>query len=115
MERSRRQAKAPIRYSQEFSRSQAIPARVLKLDISNVPVSDNKLLSKDFGFYTNPFWQNFYTPNDNITKEYIIATEKLRDILPANFQLIKNEPSAFGVANLEIKGEFYKPIKKYHY
>lgn len=117
MERSKRQVKPIVRYSKEFSSNQAIPAipvnpRVLNLDLSSVPISDNKLLAKDFGYYTNPFWKNFYTPDDNITKQYIIATERLADILPANFQLIKTEPSAFGVANLEIKREFYRPIKK---
>ena len=87
--------------------------RTLNLDLSNLPPSDDKKFQKDFGLYSNPFWVNhFYTPKDSITKLYQSATYKLADILPANFQLYDDEPTAFGVANLELKDEFKRPFKR---
>ena len=88
------------------------PKRTLNLDLSDVPPSDNIIFSKDYGMYNHEFWTHFYTPKDNITKTYQDAVSKLADILPANFQLYEDEPTAFGVANLEIKNEFKKPIKQ---
>ena len=61
--------------------------------------------------YNHEFWTHFYTPKDDKTKIYQDAVLKLADILPANFQLYEDEPTAFGVANLELKNEFKKPIK----
>jgi hypothetical protein len=44
--------------------------------------------SKDFGEWDNKFWlDNFYTPKDYITEKYRAATDKLNDLLPANFRL----------------------------
>ena len=81
--------------------------------MSDIPPSDDIKFSKDFGFYTNPFWKdNFYTSNDNTTQEYMEATDKVGDFLPANFSLIKGIPSAFGVANLELNKDLIKPIKR---
>ena len=40
------------------------------------------------------------------------ATDKLNDFLPANFRLIRGEPLAIGVANLELNADLVKPIKK---
>lgn len=83
----------------------------LHLDLNDVPPSSDKKFRKDWG--TDEFWQtNFYTPKDNITKLYKEATEKLKDILPANFMLYPGVEGAIGIANLEIKNEFKKPIKK---
>ena len=58
----------------------------LHLDFNDVPPSSDKKFRKDWG--TDEFWQtNVYTPKDNTTKLYKEATEKLKDILPANFML----------------------------
>ncbi len=85
----------------------------LHLDLSDVPPSDDRKYKKDWGL--NPCWQtHFYTPNDSITKLYKEATEKLHDILPATFMLYDAE-GAIGIANLELKDEFKKPIKESHY
>ena len=95
------------------SKSKKTEARTLNLDLSDVPANDDVKFSKDWGMWNNKFWlENFYTPNDNTTQEYIEATDKLGDFLPANFRLIKGEPTAFGVANLQLKPEFIKPIKR---
>ena len=89
------------------------PTRTLNLDLSDVPPSGDIKFSKDWGLYNNPFWvKHFYTPKDNITKAYMKAVYKLADILPANFQLFDDEPTAFGIANLELKDEFKRPLKK---
>ncbi len=86
------------------------PTRTLTLDLP--PSSDIKF-SKDWGDNNNPFWvKHFYTPKDEITEVYQKSVEILRDILPANFQLYDFEPTAFGLANLELKNEFKRPIKK---
>ena len=86
--------------------------RSLNLDISDVPRSDNIVFSKDFGEKDHPFWQDFYTPKDDITDRYMKVVDKLGDFLPANFALYKEEATTFGVANLELKQEFIKDIKK---
>lgn len=95
------------------SKSSKPPARTLNLDLSDVPPSGDIKFSKDWGLNTNPFWvKHFYTPKDNISKAYSKAVETLADILPANFQLYDDEPTAFGIANLELKDEFKRPMKK---
>ena len=87
-------------------------ARTLDLDLSDVPPSDDVKYSKDWSLPNNPFWKdNFYTPQDNTTQEYKEATDKLINILPGNFPLIKDVPTAFGVANLELNPDLVKPIK----
>jgi len=89
----------------------AIPAILANEILLNEP--NPKILSKDWGEWNNPFWlDHFYNPNDNISDLYRTATEKLAGILPANFELIQGEKSAFGVANLELKPQFKKNIKK---
>ena len=109
--------KAPVKAS--VGNNQAIPAivinqrRVLNLDLSNVPPSDDIKFSSDWSEYNNEFWvKYFYTPNDSTTQEYMEATDKLGDFLPANFELIRGQKEAFGVANLELKPEYVKPIKR---
>jgi hypothetical protein len=83
------------------------------LDLSNVPVSDDQKFSKDWGEWNNKFWQTyFYTPDDSTTEMYILMSDGFNDFLPANFRLIKGEKEAFGVANLELKPEYVKPIKR---
>ena len=60
----------------------------------------------------NPFWrENFYTPQDNTTQEYIEATDKLIN-LPAEFYLVKGIDTAYGVANLELNPDLVKPMKR---
>ena len=78
-----------------------------------MPVSQDPKFSKDWGAYNNEFWvKHFTTPDDIITSIYREATEKLGDLLPANFRLIVDIPSAFGVANLELQKDYLKPIKQ---
>jgi hypothetical protein len=50
---------------------------------------------------------NFYTPQDNITQEYMEATEKLNN-LPSSFVLMRGIETAFGVANLELNPDLVK-------
>ena len=111
------QEEEPINVNKETpkapSKSKKTESRTLNLDLSDVPPSDDIKFSEDFSFYTHPFWKNnFYTPKDNTTQEYIEATDKLNDFLPANFRLIKGQPTAFGVANLELNKDLVKPIKR---
>jgi sRNA-binding protein len=87
------QEEEPINVNKETpkapSKSKKTESRTLNLDLSDVPPSDDIKFSEDFSFYTHPFWKNnFYTPKDNTTQEYIEATDKLNDFLPANFRLI---------------------------
>lgn len=115
MNRPQRVVKAPQRLINEpvvtQRKTRAGVQKTLNLDLSNVPPSQDKKFRKDWG--TDPFWQtNFYTPRDNTTKLYKEATEKLKDILPANFMLYSGVEGAIGIANLELKDEFKKPIKK---
>ena len=56
--------------------------------------------------------ENFYTPKDNTTQEYVEATDKLGDFLPDNFLLNKSKKELFGVANLELNPDLVKPIKR---
>jgi len=85
--------------------------KTLHLDLGDVPPSQDKKFKKDWGL--DPFWNtHFYTPKDKITKVYKEATEKLKDILPANFMLYDDVEGAIGIANLELKDEYKKPIKK---
>ena len=89
------------------------PKKSLSLDLSNVPVSDDQKFSKDWGEWNNKFWQTyFYTPDDSTTEMYILMSDGFNDFLPANIRLIKGEKEAFGVANLELKPEYVKPIKR---
>jgi hypothetical protein len=54
--------------------------RVLDLDLPDVPPSDDIKFSSDWSEPNNPFWKdNFYTPQDNTTQEYMEATDKLGD------------------------------------
>lgn len=100
--------------------NQAIPAiarspvrRQLNLDLNDVPLSNDFKYSKDFGEYSHSFWaDNFYTPDDYTTKEYMKITDHFNDFLPANFRLIKGQKEAFGVANLELKPNLVKPMKR---
>ena len=106
--------KTPVGNNQEMRAIVRTPVRrVLDLDLSDVPPSDDIKFSSDWGEFNNKFWvKHFYTPNDSTTEEYIIATDKLGDLLPANFRLIRGQKEAFGVANLELKAEYIKPIKR---
>jgi hypothetical protein len=89
------------------------PKKTLTLDLSNVPPSNDQKFSNDFGQYDHKFWQTyFYTPDDYTTEMYIIISDAFNDFLPANFRLIKGQPEAFGCANLELKPEYIKPIKR---
>ena len=111
------QEEEPININKEVpkapSKSKKTESGTLNLDLSDVPPSDDIKFSEDFSYYTHPFWKdNFYTPNDNTTQEYIEATDKLGDFLPANFRLIKGDPTAYGVANLELNKDLIKPIKR---
>lgn len=84
--------------------------RGLNLDLSTVPKSKDPKFNPSFNSYENPFWEKFYTPTDNITKRYMKATDQLITILPATFMLVEDAPESFGVANLELKREYIKPI-----
>ena len=106
------EAPKPKRVSNAPKKDKPQP-KVLNLDLSNVPPSQDVKFSKDWGSYNNEFWvKHFTTPKDEITKLYQEATDKLGDLLPANFRLIDDVPEAFGIANLELKPEFVKPIKE---
>ena len=84
--------------------------RGLNLDLSTVPKSKDPKFNPSFNSYENPFWEKFYTPVDGFSKRYMKATDQLITILPATFMLIEDIPESFGVANLELKEEYKKPI-----
>ena len=84
--------------------------RGLNLDLSTVPKSKDPKFNPSFNSYENPFWEKFITPQDDITKRYMKATDQLITILPATFMLVEDAPESFGVANLELKREYIKPI-----
>ena len=87
-------------------------ARTLDLVLPDIPSDDIKF-RLDWGYYDNPFWKdNFYTPKDNTTQEYVEVTEKLNNILPANFVLVRGQEQSFGVANLELNPDLVRPIKQ---
>ena len=87
-------------------------ARTLDLVLPDIP-SDDRKFRLDWSYYDNPFWlNNFYTPKDNTTQEYMEVTEKLNNILPANFVLVRGQDQSFGVANLELNPDLVKPIKR---
>jgi len=96
--------------------AQAIPAIVVPQNRTlnlQLPKSQDIKFSNDWGEWNNPFWyNNFHTPNDNITKLYMHATDTLNDLLPANFRLIPKVKEAFGIANLELNSNLVKPIKR---
>ena len=102
MDRPRRNTKPVERFT---------PSRTLNLDLSDIPPSQDKKFRANWGLH--PIWQtNFYTPKDKTTKLYEKATEKLKDVLPANFFLYEGVEGAIGIGNLELKDEFKKPMKK---
>jgi len=84
--------------------------KTLHLDMSDVPASEDKKMRSDWAL--DPWWErHFYTPKDNITKLYKKAVDKFDNALPANFKLLEGAEGAIGVANLELKDEYKKPIK----
>ena len=90
------------------SKSKKTEARTLNLELSDVPPSDDIKFSKDFSFYTHPFWIDII----NTQQEYIEATDKIEGFLPANFKFINGEPTAFGVANLELNKDLVNQSKR---
>ena len=86
--------------------------RVLNLNLPDAPPSDDIKFTEDWSLPDNPFWRdNFYTPQDNTTQEYMEATDKLIN-LPASFYLVNDIETAFGVANLELNPDLVKPMKR---
>ena len=121
MERTKRIVQAPIRFkpSPKISnapvKKQKTERRILNLDLPDVPPSEYEKYIEDWSEPSNPFWKdNFHTPRDNTTQEYMEATSssKLLDFLPASFALIYDVPESFGVANLELNPNLVKPIKR---
>ena len=109
--------RAPVRQSVGNNQPMAAivrsPRRVLNLDLPDAPPSEYEKYVEDWGLPDNPYWKNnFYTPQDNTTQEYMEATEKLEN-LPASFVLRPDVETAFGVANLELNPNLVKPIKKF--
>ena len=86
--------------------------RTLNLELPKKPPSDDRKFTEDWSLPDHPFWKdNFYTPQDNTTQEYMEATEKLKN-LPSSFVLMRGIESAFGQANLELNPDLVKPIKR---
>ena len=59
--------------------------------------------------FKDPFWEDFYLPNDELTERYKVALEKLIT-LPASFYIYNNDES-FGLPILDLKKPLIKPIK----
>jgi hypothetical protein len=121
--RQSRKAKAPAPQAQqapiEANENEPAPIvlpvdlrnfRGLNLDLSTVPKSKDPKFNPSFNSYENPFWEKFYTPTDFLTVRYREATDSLTTILPATFMLVEDAPESFGVANLELKDKYVKPI-----
>ena len=120
MERTRRVVHAPKRPMDEYV-VQAKPKtpnskstkRSLDLHLSTVPPSQDRTFSETRGTAQHPFWaKQVYNPNDNTTKLYQEAAEKPGILLPANFHLYPDVGGALGLANLELKPEFIKQMKR---
>ena len=108
--------RAPVRQSVGNNQPMAAivrsPRRVLNLDLPDVPPSEYEKYVEDWSLPDNPYWKNnFYTPQDNTTQEYMEASEKIEN-LPASFVLNPDIETAFGVANLELNPDLVKPIKR---
>ena len=85
--------------------------RTLHLDMSDVPPSDDRKLSKDCS--QNEFsFKNFYTPKDKTTKLYAEAVEKF-EFLPANFMYYPEIKESYGFADLEIKKNLRNQLRKF--
>ena len=71
------------------------------------------IMNKDYtaSAYTNPLWEHFYIPNDNITKRFKKVLNDYEN-LPANFYYYKDIPESYGLPLLELKAEYVKPIKQ---
>ena len=118
MERSKRIIKAPERFKPS-SKTPNAPAktkktdrRVLNLDLPDAPPSEYEKYVEDWSLPDNPYWKdNFYTPQDNTTQEYMEASGKIEN-LPASFVLRPDIETAFGVGNLELNPDLVKPIKR---
>ena len=82
----------------------------LHLDLSDVPPSDDRKFSKDWAM-DDIWFKNFYTPNDNTTKLYAEAVMNI-EFLPANFVYDPQYKENYGFANLELKEELKRPMKK---
>jgi hypothetical protein len=55
--------------------------RTLNLDLPKKPPSGDRKFTEDWSLPDHPFWKdNFYTPQDNTTQEYMEATEKLKNL-----------------------------------
>ena len=111
--------KSPLKTSSKTpnapAKTKKTDRRVLSLDLPDVPPSEYEKYIEDWSEPSNPFWKdNFHTPRDNTTQEYMEATSssKLLDFLPASFALIYDVPESFGVANLELNPDLVKPIKQ---
>ena len=94
------------------ARTKKAERRVLNLDLPDVPPSEYEKYVEDWSLPDNPFWRdNFHTPQDNTTQEYMEASEKIEN-LPASFVLRRDIETAFGVGNLELNPNLVKPIKR---
>ena len=109
-------SKSPVipttKISNAPARTKKAERRVLNLDLPDVPPSEYEKYVEDWSLPDNPFWRdNFYTPQDNTTQEYMEASEK-NENLPASFVLRRDIETAFGVGNLELNPNLVKPIKR---
>ena len=79
----------------------------MNLNIPIIQMEKDKTASS----YINPLWQSFYIPNDNITRRFKEVLDKYNN-LPANFYYDTNIKESFGLPLLELKKEYFKPIKQ---
>jgi hypothetical protein len=119
MDRPRREAKAPVRLkpnhpvkdvAQPANKRQPITpqkpeekfraaAQTLNLDLLKNPPSYDQKFAEDWSLPDHLFWKdNFFTPQDNTTQNYMEATEKLINV-PNSFVLMRGIDTSFGVAN----------------
>jgi hypothetical protein len=112
VEASKSPAKTTTKTTNASAKTKKTERRVLNLDLPDVPPSEYEKYVEDWSLPDNPYWKNnFHTPQDNTTQEYMEATEKLEN-LPASFVLRRDVETAFGVANLELNPNLIKPIKR---
>jgi hypothetical protein len=112
VEASKSPAKTTTKTTNAPAKTKKTERRVLNLDLPDVPPSEYEKYVEDWSLPDNPYWKNnFHTPQDNTTQEYMEATEKLEN-LPASFVLRRDVETAFGVANLELNPNLIKPIKR---
>jgi len=111
MNRPKRTVQAPKRYINEQSQETTKQKPKRTLDLGDMPPTTDKKFLKDW-VMDDMWFKNFCTPKDETTKLYLKAIDKYQGNLPANFYIAEESKESYGFANLELKEDLKKPIKR---